>query len=87
MSKPAESYVKNLPPHVQAAKKSTSKSRVIQYVITMGGPEPTDNIQNELDREHYIEKQVKAVADPVLKTLGLEFDHVITYERSDPLFQ
>ena len=86
LGKPVDKYEKALPPHVQAARKSSTKERVIRYVITVAGPEPLDNIQHALDREHYIEKQVKAVADPVLKTLGLEFDHVVTYQSSEPLF-
>ncbi len=48
--------------------------RSISYVMTTAGPEPIDNIQAPLDREHYVEKQVKPVAEPVLETLGLDFD-------------
>jgi hypothetical protein len=28
-----------------------------------------------IDRGHYVVKQVKAVAEPVLETLELDFDH------------
>jgi DNA polymerase-2 len=45
--------------------------------MTSAGPEPLDNIQHPIDREHYVLKQVKPVADPVLETLGLAFDRVI----------
>ena len=45
--------------------------------MTMAGPEPLDDIQNPLDREHYVTKQVKPVAEPVLETLGLDFERVI----------
>ena len=30
-----------------------------------------------LDREHYVTKQVKPVAGPVLETLGLDFDCLV----------
>ena len=33
--------------------------------------------RSPLDREHYVVKQVKPVAEPVLATLGLDFDKVI----------
>ena len=70
LSKPPKSYTKVKPPHVVAALKSANPSRVVHYVITVDGPEPTDNIRHEIDREHYIETQLKAVAEPVLATLG-----------------
>ena len=51
--------------------------KVIEYVMTTGGPEPLDNIQHPPDREHYVAKQIRPVAEPVLSTLGLDFDTVI----------
>ena len=50
------------------------------------GPEPTDNIQHPLDREHYVAKQVKPVAEPVLATLGLDFEVVIGDGRQLTMF-
>ena len=49
----------------------------ISYVITTAGPEPVDNVEHPLDREHYVVKQVRPVAEPVLETLGLDFEQVI----------
>ena len=88
LNRPLDRYVqtKTLPPHVRAAKKSNRTGRVVRYVITEEGPEPIDNIEHKLDRDHYVDKQVKAIADPVLKTLGLDFDQIISYEISEPLF-
>ncbi len=83
LRKGAESYTATTPPHVAAARKSAQRPgesltrRSIEYVMTTGGPEPLDNIQHPIDREHYIAKQVKPVAEPVLATLGLDFDVVI----------
>jgi DNA polymerase-2 len=78
LRKDAEEYTTTTPPHVVAARKSTQAlGRVISYVITTSGPEPIDNIQHPLDREHYVEKQVRPVAEPVLNTLGLDFEQVI----------
>jgi DNA polymerase-2 len=77
LRKGSEGYTAT-PPHVAAARKSIRPpGRSISYVITTDGPEPIDNLKHPLDREHYIIKQVKPVAEPVLATLGLEFDAVI----------
>jgi DNA polymerase-2 len=73
-----EEYTATTPPHVAAARKSTQASgRLISYVMTLAGPEPLDEVRNPLDREHYVTKQVKPVAEPVLATLGLDFERVI----------
>jgi DNA polymerase-2 len=83
LRKGAETYTATTPPHVAAARKSpqpVGKSlgrKVIEYVMTTGGPEPLDNIQHPPDREHYVAKQVRPVAEPVLATLGLDFDTVV----------
>ena len=78
LRKDAEEYTATTPPHVAAARKSTQASgRLISYVMTLAGPEPLDEIRNPLDREHYVTKQVKPVAEPVLATLGLDFERVI----------
>jgi DNA polymerase-2 len=82
LRKDTEDYTATTPPHVVAARKSTQPlGRLISYVITTAGPEPLDNVQHPLDREHYVEKQVKAVAEPVLTTLGLDFEQVIGDNR------
>jgi DNA polymerase-2 len=55
LRKGAEEYTASTPPHVVAARKSRLPlGRSIQYVITTAGPEPIDNVQNPLDREHYV---------------------------------
>jgi len=82
LRKEAAEYTATTPPHVAAARKSTRGSgRLISYVMTTAGPEPIDNVQHPLDREHYVAKQVKPVAEPVLETLGLDFERVIGDER------
>ena len=49
--------------------------------MTVAGPEPVDEVQNALDREHYVIKQVQPVVEPVLATLGLDFESVIGDRR------
>jgi DNA polymerase-2 len=83
LRKGTEAYTATTPPHVAAARKSAPVAgesigrKSVEYVMTTAGPEPLDNIQHPLDREHYIAKQVRPVAEPVLATLGLDFDVVI----------
>ena len=83
LRKGADAYTATTPPHVAAARKSPQPvgkalgKKVIEYVMTTAGPEPLDNIQHPPDREHYVAKQIRPVAEPVLATLGLDFDTVI----------
>jgi DNA polymerase II len=83
LRKGADTYTATTPPHVAAARKSPQPAgkargkKVIEYVMTTGGPEPLDNIRHPPDREHYVTKQIRPVAEPVLATLGLDFDAVI----------
>jgi DNA polymerase-2 len=87
LRKEAEEYTATTPPHVAAARKSKEPpGKLISYVMTTDGPEPLDNIQHPLDREHYVTKQVKPVAEPVLATLGLDFDRVIGDVRQMAMF-
>jgi DNA polymerase-2 len=78
LRKALSSYTANTPPHVAAARKSrNAPQRVVAYVMTTRGPEPLDALEAPPDREHYLERQVRPVAEPVLHTLGLDFDEVI----------
>ena len=87
LRKGADGYTATTPPHVAAARKSTQEvGRLISYVMTTAGAEPIDNIQHPLDREHYVLKQVKPVAEPILATLGLSFEQVIGDERQMDMY-
>jgi DNA polymerase-2 len=82
LRKDADDYTATTPPHVAAARKSTQPlGRSISYVMTIAGAEPLDNIRHSLDREHYVSKQIRPVAEPVLETLGLDFERVIGDNR------
>jgi DNA polymerase II len=87
LRKSAEDYTATTPPHVVAARKSTQPpERLIRYVMTTAGAEPLDNVKHPLDREHYIDKQVRPVAEPVLSTLGLDFEQVIGDSRQMDMY-
>ncbi|HET7202658.1 MAG TPA: DNA polymerase II [Steroidobacteraceae bacterium] len=82
LRKGADAYTATTPPHVAAARKSTRPpGRTVSYVMTVAGPEPADEVHNALDREHYVIRQVQPVAEPVLATLGLDFETVVGDRR------
>jgi DNA polymerase-2 len=87
LRKRAQEYTATTPPHVAAARKSGEPpGRSVSYVMTTAGPEPVDNVQHPLDREHYVEKQVKPVAEPVLALLNLDFALTIGDEGQMRMF-
>jgi len=87
LRKPVSAYTSNVPPHVQAVKKSqAAPPRIVHYVMTMNGAELINEMTAELDRELYLERQVMPVAEPVLEVLGLSFNQVIGDDRQIDLF-
>ncbi|HEX7081974.1 MAG TPA: DNA polymerase II [Gammaproteobacteria bacterium] len=86
LRKSADEYTATTPPHVAAARKSSQSGKLVSYVMTTAGAEPIDNVRHPLDREHYVHKQVKAVAEPVLAALGLDFERVIGDDRQMDLY-
>lgn len=80
LTKPASEYLKNVPPQVKAALKLDPKGKkrgFIKYVITTNGPEPIEKLNNPPDYDHYIDKQLKAIADSILPFLGKDFDTIV----------
>jgi len=82
-----DAYVASTPPHVAAARKASGlQGSLIAYVITVNGPEPAEERRSAVDYEHYVQKQIRAVSEPVLTTLGLDFDRVIGDDAQLRLF-
>ncbi len=82
-----ESYTKTTPPHVKAARMLDDlKSNIIDYVITVNGPEPLELLKSRIDYDHYIEKQVKPLADSVLGFFNTNFDDVVKNSSQKTLF-
>ncbi|GAA3918146.1 DNA polymerase II [Litoribacillus peritrichatus] len=88
LRRPLRDYVKNVPPHARSAKIADQKNAAlgkslqyqnkgwISYVITLTGPEPIEYRESELDYQHYLEKQLKPIADGILPFIGLDFDRL-----------
>jgi DNA polymerase-2 len=79
LSKPLEAYTKTTPPHVSAARKQAGPpGRIVRYVMTLAGPEVVGETTAPPDYEHYVEHQLKPIADAVLRLLGKpDFDALL----------
>ncbi len=77
LRKDVEDYTKNIPQHVRAAKLIEKNSGTIYYVITKRGPVPIELKHNDIDYQHYIDKQIKPIADSVLSLMGESFDSIV----------
>ncbi|WP_105189950.1 DNA polymerase II [Pseudoalteromonas sp. T1lg48] len=78
-------YEKNIPPQVRAARIADEKNARlgrplqyqnrgrIEYLITVKGPEPKEYLESAIDYQHYIEKQLKPVAEAILPFVGYDF--------------
>ncbi|RWX57481.1 DNA polymerase II [Photobacterium chitinilyticum] len=81
-------YQKNTPPQVRAARMADEMNAklgrplqyqtkgVIEYVFTTSGAEPHEFRQSPIDYNHYLEKQLKPVADGILPFVGKHFDDI-----------
>ncbi|MFT6343488.1 MAG: DNA polymerase-2 [Paraglaciecola sp.] len=85
-------YVKNVPPHVKAARLADQQNKIsgktlryqhkswISYVITINGPEPIEYTTSQIDYEHYVDKQIKPIAEGILPFIGLSFEDMTSQQ-------
>ncbi|MFM4649375.1 DNA polymerase II [Aeromonas bivalvium] len=83
-----EEYQKNVPPHVRAARLADEENLrrglpqryqhrgTISYLMTLAGPEPVEYRRSAIDYEHYIDKQLKPIADAILPFIGESFERI-----------
>ena len=81
-------YVKNVPPQVKAARLADARNAElgrplqyqnkgwISYIYTTNGPEPVEYRTSRIDYDHYIEKQLRPLADAILPFIDMRFDDV-----------
>ncbi|MGB5289364.1 MAG: DNA polymerase II, partial [Ignavibacteriaceae bacterium] len=81
LRKDVDEYTKNIPQHVKAARMLPEASGTVYYVITKRGPVPIELKHTDIDYDHYIEKQVKPIADSVLILLGESFDSIVQSDQ------
>jgi|CZKP01.1.fsa_nt_gi DNA polymerase-2 len=81
LRKDIDEYVKNIPPQVKAARMLDDKSNSVKYVITKKGPIPIALNPTDIDYDHYIEKQLKPIADSILYLLGTSFNSIVSSQQ------
>jgi DNA polymerase-2 len=77
LRRPVDEYRKNIPPHVQAARKLSRPGDRISYLITLNGPEPVERLESPIDYQHYIDRQLAPVADGILYFLDDSFERIV----------
>lgn len=76
LRRPIDSYQRNVPPHVQAARKLGRPVRWIRYVVTSNGPEPVEDKIPRPDYDHYRERQLAPASDSILGFLDTSFESI-----------
>ncbi len=75
--KSLDEYTKTTPPHVKAARQLDHlDSNIIKYYITTSGPEPIQKLKHKIDYDHYIEKQIKPIAEQILSLFKKSFEDI-----------
>lgn len=89
-----KSYVKNVPPHVKAARMADEINQAqgkqlryqnkghISYIITTNGPEAVEHRSSPIDYSHYIEKQIRPIAEGILPFIDVSYDEVVNAQFS-----
>lgn len=84
-----DDYERNIPPHVQAARRAKERGLPVprrgdwvEYVITSVGAEPAQNPQAPLDYQHYVDRQLAPIADGILGFVDTSFS-ALTEQQMD----
>ena len=59
---------------------------LVEYLITTAGPEPIQKITHDIDYEHYIDKQLRPIADGILSFYNQSFDDILKGSSQKTLF-
>ena len=80
-------YQRNIPPHVQAARKAVAAGVLdirggdwVEYVITINGAEPKVYQSSLLDYQHYIDRQLAPAVDSILYFCDDSLSDIIDYQ-------
>lgn len=90
LRKPLSAYTKTRPPHVKAALHAQDMAgsaiyanrNVIYYVMTINGPQTLEYQSSPLDYNHYIDKQLRPIADSILPLINESFDNITNEQLS-----
>lgn len=85
-------YVKNVPPHVKAARLADQQNSAlgktlkyqhkgwVSYVITVNGPQPIEYLNSQIDYDHYVDKQLRPIAEGILPFINLSFEDITSQQ-------
>ena len=86
LRKNIEDYAVN-PPHVKAIKKLKEfNGDIVEYYITEDGPEVIYALKHKIDHQHYLNKQLKPIADSILVFFNTSFEEIIESSKQKNLF-
>ncbi|WP_153915494.1 DNA polymerase II [Shewanella sp. TC10] len=84
-----EEYTAKSSPHVKAAIRlvqisgdanAGKRGKMIEYRMTLNGSQPIEALNEAIDYQYYVEKQIKPIAEPVLALLGEGFDSLNSHQ-------
>ncbi len=88
LRKPLNTYTRTQPPHVKAARQADEMNMAagkplqyqhrttVRYVVTIAGPQAVGYVTQPPDYEHYIEKQIRPIAESILPATGINYDDI-----------
>ncbi len=88
LRKKLNDYQKNIPPQVRAARLADHHNQqlgkplqyqnrgTIRYLITVNGPEPVEYLSSAINYQHYLDKQLRPIADAILPHIGQSFERI-----------
>ncbi len=82
-----EHYTKTTPPQIKAARLLDPEGKMhlkeIRYIMTFQGPVPVQLHPEGIDYQHYVDKQLKPLADGILFTINESFEEIISGKQMD----
>ncbi len=89
LRKSVSAYTSSRPPHVQAAAMLPPQERegVIDYLVTTEGPQPPSRRTAPIDHAHYLDRQIRPIAEPICEVLGVRIDELFDPSHQLSLFE
>lgn len=90
LRRPVESFVKSTPPHIKALREAQKQDATvvielgdsIEYLMTTKGPQLVTHQLAPIDYQHYLDRQIAPVAEPVLDCLNRQFEDFLPIQQS-----
>ncbi len=84
-----DSFVKSTPPHIKALRSAQELGLDVQlelgdhieYVMTTKGPQLVQYQLAPIDYQHYLDRQIEPVVEPILDCLGRQFSEFLPIEQ------